>query len=191
MRLRILPALLGMLLTARAAAAQEWNLTTLMDAMRQVRASTARFSETKTFQLLSQPQHTVGLLDYRAPDHLRKETTAPARSVLAIDGDTLTMEQPGQPTRQMSLRDYPEIAGLAQSVRATLAGDQATLTRYFDTGFSGGIDDWTLTLVPKDPHLRQLVSLIRIQGDRTAIRDVLTQEADGDRTDMVVLPNAK
>jgi hypothetical protein len=46
-------------------------------------------------------------------------------------------------------------------------------------------------LTPRDPRLREMVATIRIQGERSAIRDVQTMQADGDRTDMTVTPESK
>lgn len=175
----------------RAATVQEWNLPALMAAMRQVRASTARFAETRYIHLLNQAQRSSGRLNYVAPGYLQKVTSEPAPARLTISGDRLTIEQQGQPTRDISLRGQSEIGALVESVRATLAGDLPALTRYFTVSLDGGANDWTLTLVPNAPKLREMVATIRIQGQQNAVRDVQTLEADGDRTDMVVTPDPK
>jgi hypothetical protein len=175
----------------RVAAAPEWGLQPLMTALRQVRSSTARFVETKYFHLLNQAQRSSGRLIYVAPDHLQKETTEPIPARLTINGDRLTIERQGERTREISLQDYSQIGALVESVRATLAGDLPALTRHFTTTLAGGSDGWTLTLVPREPRLRELVSAIYIQGERSAIRNVQTLEADGDKTDMTVMPDLK
>lgn len=175
----------------RAAPAPAWNLQVLMTALRQVRSSTARFVETKYLHLLNQAQRSSGRLIYVAPDRLQKETTEPEPARLTINGDRLTIERQGERTREISLHDYSEIGALVESVRATLAGDLPALTRYFTTTLEGNANAWTLTLMPREPRLREMVATIRIQGERTAIRDVQTLEADGDRTDMTVTPDSK
>ncbi len=141
--------------------------------------------------LLNQPQRSTGRLIYVAPDQLQKVTIEPRPMRLTINGDQLTIERQGEAARQISLHDYSEIGALVESVRATLAGDLPALTRYFATTFAGGVDGWTLTLTPKEARLRDMVATIRISGERTVIRDVMTIEADGDWTDMTVQPYAK
>jgi hypothetical protein len=173
---------------ATAQHAGDWNLAALMAAMRQVRSSTGRFVEMRYLHLLNQPQQSSGQLLYVAPNYLQKTTTEPTPSRLTISGDRLTVEQQGQPTRAIAKQDYSEVGTLADSTRAVLAGDLAALTRSFSTTFAGGREGWTLTLEPRDTKLREIVTFIRIQGQRDAIRDVLTQQADGDRTDMAVTP---
>ena len=175
----------------RTAAAPEWNLTTLMAALRQVRTSTAHFVETRYLHLLNQAQRSSGQLIYVAPDRLQKDTLEPARSRMTINGDHLTMERPGEQAREISLQDHAEIGALVESVRTTLAGDLPTLTRYFDVTFGGGPGDWTLGLTPRDPRLRDLVTAIRIKGDHTVIQEIETTQADGDRTDTVITPDPK
>jgi outer membrane lipoprotein-sorting protein len=175
----------------RAVAAPEWGLQPLMTALRQVRASTARFVETKYSHLLNQAQRSSGRLIYVAPGHLQKETTEPVTARLTINGDLLTIERQGERTREISLREYSEIGGLAESIRATLGGDLPALIRYFFATLEGNPNGWTLTLVPREVRLRDMVAAIRIRGEQTEIREVETTEADGDRTDMIVMPETK
>lgn len=173
---------------ARAQPAPGWNLEALMAAMRQVRSSKARFVEQKYLHLLNQPQQSSGQLLYVAPGYLQKTTIAPIPSRLTISGDRLTIEVQGQPNRAISLQDQSEIGPLVDSIRATLAGDQAALTRSFTTTLAGGPHGWTLTLKPRAAGLQALVAWIQISGDGTAIREVQTLQATGDRTDMAVTP---
>jgi outer membrane lipoprotein-sorting protein len=175
----------------RSAEVRRWNLATLMATMHQVNGSTARFVETRYLHLLNQPQHSSGRLIYTAPDRLQKETIEPAASRMTIVGQRLTIERPGQPVREMSLQDNSAIGALVESIRATLAGDQATLTRYFTIMFDGGPDNWVLGLVPTEPGMRALVTTIRIQGQQASIREIDTTQADGDRIDTIITPDTK
>jgi len=173
---------------APAQGTAQWNLATLMSAMHQVRSATARFVEMRYFHLLNQPQQSSGKLLYVASNYLQKTTTEPTASRLTVSGDRLTIEQQGQPTRAVALQDSSEIRTLVDSTRAILAGDMPALTRSFTTTLVGSADGWTLTLEPREAKLREMVAWIRIQGVRDTIRDVLTQQADGDRSDMTVTP---
>ena len=180
--------MLCVILTGGAAEAPVWGLPQLMARMRSVPASTASFVELKQLRLLNQPLRTSGRLIYVAPDRLRKETIEPAPASLTIEGDRLTIEQPGDTTRTLSLRAYPEIGALSGAIRWTLAGDLAALSDAYTITLGGTARDWTLTLEPRDRRVRDLVTLIRLRGAGESILGVETFEAAGDRSAMTIAP---
>lgn len=166
-----------------------WGLPQLMAGMRTVRHASARFVEQKFVQMLRQPLQSSGRLIYVAPDRLQKATLSPAPSELTVVGDHLTVQQPDGKLRDLSLSEYPELGALIDSIRATLAGDTATLARYYTPTLSGTANDWLLQLEPRDQRLRKLLTMVRIQGTGTIIRSVETLERDGDRTEMTIAPD--
>ncbi|HTB46673.1 MAG TPA: LolA-related protein [Acetobacteraceae bacterium] len=168
-----------------------WNLAMLMAGMRTVHQATGSFVEQKFVQMLKQPLQSSGRLIYVAPDRLQKQTLVPAPSDLIVNGDRLTVQQPDGKTREVSLSGFPEIGALIESIRATLAGDTATLSRYYTATLTGTADDWSLQLEPRDPRLSKLLTMVRIQGEGTNIRTVETLERDGDRTDMTITPESE
>lgn len=170
-------------------AATVLQLPQLMAWMQSVRRSSASFVEQRFVQMLRQPLQSSGRLLYVAPDKLQKETLAPTKSALIVDGDHMTVEQPDGKMRDLSLSEIPELGALVESIRATLAGDPATLDRFYVPTLTGTANDWSLQLEPRDPRLRKMLTLIRIQGDGTSIRSVETIERDGDRTDMTITPD--
>lgn len=163
-----------------------WGLPQLMAGMREVHSAAARFSERKFDRLLKQPLQSSGTLIYVAPDQLQKETLAPVPSRMTVKGDRLTIVQPDGKTRDLSLSDYPALGALIESARATLAGDGATLNRYYHPTLTGDAGDWSLLLEPRDDRLRAILTSIRIQGAGNAIRSIETWEHDGDRTEMTI-----
>ena len=175
----------------RAATRPEWGLPSLMAALSQVRSANARFVETKYLHLLSQAQRSSGRLSYVAPDWFRKETLEPALSRLTIHGGRLTVERQGEPTREFSMRDYPEFGGLIESIQATLSGDLPSLNRDFGIQLDGNMSNWVLTLTPREAKPRSFVSYIRIRGQQTAIVAIETIEPDGDRTETLVTPEQR
>jgi outer membrane lipoprotein-sorting protein len=186
-----LAAAVALSLPAHAQRPEPWTLQTLMAALRQVRSSKASFVETKYLHLLNQAQTTTGRLLYVAPDWMQKQTITPVASRLTIAGDRLVIERQGEPNREISLQAYAQIGALIDSVRATLAGDAAELSRHFAPSLTGDAGQWTLTLTPTDPNLRDMVAFIRIQGQQTALREIDTSEADGDRTTMAITPEPR
>ena len=174
-----------------ATAEQGWHLPQLMASLQQVHAATASFVERKYMRILREPLQSSGQLVYVRPDKLQKETVLPKPERLIVEGDRLTIEQQGDQVRRLSLRDSPQIWALVESIRATLAGDLPTLSRFYDVSLQGDPEDWTLQLVPKDSKTRELVTAIRISGGKSAIRHVETLEGDGDRTSMMIVAETR
>jgi outer membrane lipoprotein carrier protein LolA len=169
-----------------AARAAAFGLEQLMAELRQVKSATGRFVERKELHMLDKPVEASGTLIYLAPDQMQKITISPSWERLAVRQSTLTIEQEGK-SRSFSLGDRPEIGAFVESIRATLAGDLATLERFYTVTLTGDGKDWQLSLVPKERKLQELVKDIRISGSGRSIHTVETEEADGDRSVMRVV----
>lgn len=165
------------------AQAQPFGVEQLMAELRQVKSATGRFVERKELHMLDKPVEASGTLIYLAPDQMQKITISPSWERLAVRQSTLTIEQDGK-SRSFSLAERPEIGAFVESIRATLAGDLATLERFYTVTLSGDVEDWHLSLLPKERKLQELVKDIRISGSGRSIRTVETEEADGDRSVM-------
>jgi hypothetical protein len=171
---------------AQAAPPPQLNLPQLMARFSAVKAANARFTERKYLHMLKSPLDDSGVLIYVAPDNLQKNTVQPEPERLAIHGDTLTIEREGK-TQTLSLAQYPQIGGFIEGIRATLAGDLATLQRIYDARLGGGIDAWQLVLQPRDSTMQKIVQSIYISGSDAHIKRIETVEQDGDRTDMTIV----
>ena len=145
----------------------------------------AHFVERRYLHLLKEPLVDSGTLSYRAPDQLSKITLEPQTERLIVDGDLLTIDREGK-SRTLRLEDYPEIWAIIEGVRGTLAGDRAALEKYYTLKLEGTPASWTLSLVPQDSKIKQLVRTILIFGEGHSIRHILTLEQEGDRTDMTI-----
>jgi hypothetical protein len=124
---------------------------------------------------------------YDAPDHLEQRTEKPRPQSVVLDHGIVTM-QIGQRHRVLRLADYPQLAPLIDSIRATLAGDRAALERVFELGFTGTLEHWQLRLEPHDAQLAATLKRIDMQGERDAVREVQVQQSDGDRSVMSITP---
>ena len=176
--------LIAVLLAPFHAARAEGDLDVLMARMREVRATTGSFTEQRHLALLSAPLRASGRLVYVAPDRLRKETLAPVPGLFDLDGDSLTVAGAGQPAQVLSLRRNPQIAALAEGIRATLAGDLATLQRHHTVTLAGGAAGWTLLLAPRDRQVREIISELHISGVGWRVESIETRAPGGDRTRM-------
>jgi len=104
---------------------------------------------------------------------------------MVLDGDTLTLER-GKRKHVLQLKDYPEVAGMIESIRGTLAGDRKALERVYHLALDGGHERWTLVLTPLDPKVGAVIARIRMEGVRDEVRSVEILQADGDSSLMTI-----
>ena len=169
-----------------------WGIAQLMQRLHQVKSASAQFTERKTLHVLTEPLVSSGTLLYVAPDQVQKITVLPKRERFAIDGDKLTIDgETESRNRTLSLSEHPEIGGLVEGIRATLAGDLPALNRFYSVHLDGTADDWRLLLQPTAPKLQQFLKSIRIAGSGNKIHTVETEEADGDRSEMSIVEDAR
>jgi outer membrane lipoprotein-sorting protein len=173
--------------TCWGAAADAAELDRLMTLLSQRQHGVADFTETKYLSLLKKPLESSGVLIYDAPDHLEQRTTLPRPQAMVLDHGVVTM-QTGKRQRVLRLADYPQLAPLIDSIRATLAGDRAALERVFEISFSGTLDHWQLRLQPRNAQLAANLKLIDMRGERDTVREVQVQQNDGDRSVMSITP---
>jgi hypothetical protein len=180
-------AVLLSLCAAVAPAADNLDIARLMQALAQVKAGEATFTERRHVALLEQTLESSGKLSFSAPDTFIRETLKPRRERMAIVGNTLTMSQ-GERTRTMALDSAPGASLIVDAMRGTLTGNRETLERTFDARVSGDLKMWFMELVPRDSQLRSHVLSIRIAGQHGVVREVLVALPDGDRSVMTIDP---
>ncbi|MCP5424517.1 MAG: outer membrane lipoprotein carrier protein LolA [Gammaproteobacteria bacterium] len=181
--------LLAMLLVVLCpvATAADWDLQQLMASLAKVPSVEARFEERKELAVLAEPLLLHGTLTYRAPHYLKKQTLQPYPETYEVDGDWLTIVTPEQ-RRNLYLPGHFEVGALVESIRATLAGDLATLKRYYQVRLQGSPSAWTLRLEPKESALRDYVSAIEMSGQQDRVLRMETLEASGDRSVVTITP---
>jgi outer membrane lipoprotein-sorting protein len=157
----------------------------LMSSLAKHPQGAATFTEKKFISMLDQPVESSGELLFIAPARLEKRTLKPRPETMVLDGDTLTLER-GSRKHVLQLKDYPEVAGMIESIRATLAGDRQALERVYHLALDGDKEHWTLTLTPLDPKVGAVIARIRMEGARDAVRSVEILQADGDSSLMTI-----
>jgi hypothetical protein len=164
-----------------------WDLAQLMKDLAQVRAVKGRFVEKKYLSVLKTPLESSGTLRYDAPDRLEKNTLLPRPETLVLERDRLSIDSDARNEhRSIALQEYPEVAAFVESVRATLAGDLDTLSRYYKATLEGRAADWKLLLTPVDAKMRGLVKRVRIAGGGNWVQSIEIEETGGDRSVMTV-----
>jgi len=186
----LLAMLIGLAVTVVSTAmtaADSGALDRVLELLAQRRHGLADFEQTQFLALLKHPVHSSGVLRYEAPDHLEQLTLQPRAQRVVLDHGQLTL-QVGRHQRTLRLQDYPQIAPLIDSVRATLAGDRPALEQQFQLEFQGDLEHWQLQLRPIDATLSASVQRIRLSGERDAVRQVELQQNNGDRSLMSITP---
>ena len=164
-----------------------WDVAQLMQGLAQNKSGRASFVETKYIALLDQPVESSGELLYTAPDRLEKRTLKPKPESLLIENGSLTVER-GKRRMVLRLQDYPELVAFTESIRGTLAGDTVALKRIYNLELEGSQERWTLTLRPIETKMMNVVQRIRIGGSRADVNSIEIEQADKDRSVMLIAP---
>lgn len=169
-----------------------WGVPQLMHELGAVQRSQARFVERKYLKVLKTPLELRGTLTYVAPGNLVKRTLTPKAETLTVEGDRLTIESAARNERRtVRLQDYPVLWAFVESIRSTLSGDIGALERFYRIELEGNRARWRLYLVPKDPGMRAVISLINIGGSRDRLERIEVQEAKGDRSVTTIVEESR
>jgi outer membrane lipoprotein-sorting protein len=168
-----------------AAQAATFDVATLFDSLAKERPAHAQFHERKYLSLLAQPVESSGELSFTPPNHLEKRTISPKPETIVVDDKQLVIERGGK-RQTLELAQNTGVAALITSIRSTLAGDLASLSREYSIQLDGDASVWHLVLRPLAPALTALVDRIEIGGVEAQVRTVTIFQADGDRSVMTI-----
>jgi hypothetical protein len=182
-----LALLAGAALAAAIASAADFDVGRLMDLLRNQKPGRAIFHETKHIAILDSPVESTGELLFTPPDRLEKRSTGLNAERMVVDRETVSMERGGR-KQTLSLREHPQVAVFIDSIRGTLAGDRTALEKTYTLALEGDAQRWRLALKPRDAELARIVSRILISGMQAQVRRIEIEQADGDRSVMIVTP---
>ena len=174
-----------MFLVFTTAQGADWDIPKLMSLLAQNKGGKVTYTEKKYISILDMPIVSTGELIFKPPDHLEKRTLTPKREGFILDGDTMTIEH-DQQKRVMQLQDVPRVGAIIESIRGTLAGDQAALERSYHLALKGTQQKWTLTLQPVNQQLSDFINNIQIVGEQGQIRSIEINQIDGDYSVMTI-----
>ncbi len=186
MMLRIILIIL-MCMPALSRAESAWDVRQLMREMSQVSESKGKFVERKYMAVLSRPLESSGTLLFRSPDYVEKHTLKPKIESVVLDHGVLTVENPARNfKRTVVVQEYPAVWALVESIRATLAGDLPSLTRFYKIELEGESAHWKMRLLPLDAKTSAAVREILISGRGHRVDSFETVEPNGDHALMQV-----
>jgi hypothetical protein len=178
--------LLGLIIAVNVRAADS-DLNRVMALLAERVHGHVSFVEEDYLAVLDRPVRSSGELFYDRPERLEKRTLTPHPASIVLEHGSVTIQARGH-THVLALHDYPQVAPLIESLRATLAGDQAALEHVFQVSFAGSLEHWTLTLVPLDAKLKGAAQEIHIEGARNELQTLSILLPDGDRSVMTIGP---
>jgi outer membrane lipoprotein-sorting protein len=168
--------------------ATAWGLPQLMQSLAQAQSSQGSFVERKHLAVLDVPLTSSGTMLFRAPDHLEKHTLAPREENLVLNQGVLTIDDKARNVKHtLVLQQYPAVWALVESIRSTLAGDQAMLERFYKVELKGNAAQWHMQLLPLEKRMRTMVSEIVIAGQGNRIHSIEMREANGDHSTMTLI----
>ena len=168
-----------------AVRAASFDVATLFDRLAKERPAHAQFHERKYLSLLAEPVDSAGELAFVPPDRLEKRTISPKPETVIVDSTRLVVERNGR-TQTLDLAQNPGAAVLVAAIRATLAGDLASLAREYSIQLDGDAAGWRLVLRPLTSSLASPVERIEIGGVDAQVKTVTIFQADGDRSVMTI-----
>ena len=173
-----------------AASAADWNVTSLFASLASQQPGRAAFTEKKFISILDRPVESSGELVFVPPDRMEKKTLLPKPETVVVDRESVTLDRAGK-RHTLRLRENPAVAVLVESIRGTLAGDLAALTRTYSVALEGAPARWRLILRPLDPALGTMVERVEIGGVQARVATVEIFQSDGDRSVMALVPLAR
>lgn len=156
----------------------------MIAALAQPTPARTAFFERRESNLLTEPLLFQGSLQRPSAEQLVKQIDGPPAESMQISADRVRVERDGERTRSFSLRRAPELAVLAASFQALLAGDRPQLEKLYQLQFSAEAGHWQLLLVPKEARLRKRVDQLRLHGSALAWHCLDLELANGERSRM-------
>jgi hypothetical protein len=156
-----------------------------MELMAQVTARQDRFTETKTLAMLTKPLVLTGTLSYSRPDRVEKHVLTPYEEHLVVQGDELTLRNKDG-LKHIGVKSHPLIWSFVEAIRSSLAGEVASLRRFYHIRIEGTPEKWRLTLRPLDPEAASYLTSIQLRGRGNRLALVEIQETGGDRSVMTI-----
>jgi hypothetical protein len=173
-------------LSSSLAQADEWQVPDLMQLLGETKAGKALYVEKKYIGIIDKPIESSGELAFTAPDKLEKRTLKPKAETLILEGDKLTIDQPGKRQLTVDLQEHPEVAAFVESIRGTLSGDRLALEKFYSLELTGSAEEWQLVLIPKQEKMQKVISRIQIGGTHADVKKIDFYQGDGDRSEMII-----
>jgi len=158
----------------------EMGLGEVMDALSTIRLSESLYTEEKHYDMIDIPMVQQGVLRYESPERLAWDRGKSGKARYEILDGQIIASRNGEVVQTIRLESMPALRAFIESFRATLAGNEARLRKYYEVEFSGEMESWQLQLRPRDRDMRRFIDSILIQGQKDQLRIIEIHEVNGD-----------
>ena len=162
-------------------AADSVELTAILDRMASTSGVEAVFDEHKELGLLERPLASHGVIYFVPPDRFARFTVSPGFSSLIVQGDDVRLRE-SRDGEQIDLSGNRVARVFVENFVVLWSGDRDRLEQLYAPEFRGDPAAWELRLVPRRAPLADVIAAITLRGDRDAMKEMLVEERDGDRT---------
>ncbi len=157
------------------------TLEALTQRMATSRGVTASFHEVKDLALLDAPLESSGMLYFVAPDRLLRHTTSPTAARLVVENGRITYRDTAG-SEEIDLAENPVARQFVDNLIVLFNGNLPALRERYEIDFGADGSTWKLVLTPRRAAMRHFITRIALSGDGAALQQLVTDEADGDRT---------
>jgi len=157
------------------------ELTAILDRMASTSGVEAVFDERKELGLLALPLETHGVIYFVPPDRFARFTVSPGFSSLVVQGEDVRLRE-GHDGERIDLSGNRVARVFVENFVVLWSGDRERLERLYTPEFRGDPEAWELRLVPRRAPLADVIAAITLRGNRDAMKEMLVEERDGDRT---------
>jgi hypothetical protein len=145
------------------------------------------YAEVRFVGMLKQPLVLHGELHYGGADKLGKRVDAPYRETTTIADGNVEVQRADQPVQRFALDRAPELQTLLAAFGALLAGDAATLTKYYRIEAVQAGPDFSLKLTARAPRAGKLNHVVvSVDGSGDEPRCFSLYQPDGDASVMLL-----
>jgi hypothetical protein len=149
---------------------------------------TVKFQEVHESPWLKAPVKLSGVM-YSDPPMLEKRVESPRQETWRLYPDRMEWTGSGGiGYRQILFSKAPQLAALANAIRAVVSGDLQALTKIFDISLSGTENQWSAKLKPRHPGLNQQPDSIEFSGSGSQVRTIVFLQREHERTTIRLTP---
>jgi hypothetical protein len=144
------------------------------------------YTEVRFVAMLKRPLVLHGTLHYGGPGELGKRVDAPYRETTTVSAGKVDVEREGRAAQHFSLERAPELQVMLSAFSALLGGDAAALAQHYAIALVEHGERFTLTLTPRDRGLARHLRAVVVDGAGSEPACFSLQQADGDRSVMLL-----
>ncbi|WP_417224686.1 outer membrane lipoprotein carrier protein LolA [Amphritea sp.] len=145
-----------------------------------------RFTQVKLVKALDARFESSGRFDYQRDSSIRWHTLEPIDNLLNLTPQTISNQQGTTVLSKLDSQQNPVVTVFSDIFFGVMTAQWQTLAEYFEMNVEGSKQGWTVTLIPIDSSVEQVVAKVELRGDEL-LREVLLFEATGDQTQIKFL----